>query len=163
MKRQTVIVIAITFFVTVVLATVSGWSSWANAQRKVKRNTTARQQTTDDISQSKEPDTRRDVFIAANRAPQAAAITNGTWINSEPLTLESLRGRVVLIDFWTFGCYNCRNTLPTLKHFDEQYGGDRGLTIVGVHAPESDYEKNIESVRRAGSRLGYSLPGCDRQ
>jgi thiol-disulfide isomerase/thioredoxin len=58
-----------------------------------------------------------------------------------------LRGRVVLVDFRTFGCYNCRNTLPTLKRFDASYRV-RGLTIVGVQTPEFDGEKQVETVRR---------------
>lgn len=81
----------------------------------------------------------------------------GTWINSEPLTLKSLRGRVVLVDFWTFGCYNCRNTLPFLKRWHESYS-DKGLTIVGVHSPEFDEEKKIENVRREVASLGIRYP-----
>ena len=81
----------------------------------------------------------------------------GTWINSEPLTLKSLRGRVVLVDFWTFGCYNCRNTLPFLKRWHESYS-DKGLTIVGVHSPEFDAEKKIENVRREVASLGIRYP-----
>ncbi len=80
----------------------------------------------------------RDVLIAAGKAKLAPALSSGQWINSEATTLENLRGRVVLVDFWTFGCYNCRNTLPTLKKFDAAYR-EKGLTIVGVHTPESDY------------------------
>ena len=81
----------------------------------------------------------------------------GTWINSDPLTLKSLRGRVVLVDFWTFGCYNCRNTLPFLKRWHERYS-DKGLTIVGVHSPEFDAEKKIENVRREVASLGIRYP-----
>jgi thiol-disulfide isomerase/thioredoxin len=101
------------------------------------------------------PDTRRDLFIDAERAPRAPALAAGNWINSEPLSLDSLRGRVVLIDFWTFGCYNCRNTLPALKGWHERYS-ERGLTIIGVHSPEFDYEKEISNVRRQVSALGIS-------
>ncbi|MFN2394021.1 MAG: redoxin domain-containing protein, partial [Pyrinomonadaceae bacterium] len=67
-------------------------------------------------------------------------------MNSEKLDLGALRGRVVIVDFWTFGCYNCRNTLPTLKRWDARYR-ERGLTIIGVHTPESDYEKDVDNVR----------------
>ncbi len=91
---------------------------------------------------------RRDVLIAATRAMRAPAINEGTWINSEPLTIESQRGHVVVVDFWTFGCYNCRNTLPTVKRWDAKYR-EQGLTIIGVHTPESDHERNESNVRRA--------------
>lgn len=86
----------------------------------------------------------------ARTAPDFAA---GTWINSEPLKLEDLRGRVVLIDFWTFGCYNCRNTLPFLKQWHESYK-DKGLTIVGVHSPEFESEKKVENLRSQVASLG---------
>jgi thiol-disulfide isomerase/thioredoxin len=87
-------------------------------------------------------------------APELAA---GDWINSEPLKLENLRGHVVLIDFWTFGCYNCRNTLPSLKDWNHRYR-EKGLTIIGVHSPEFDEEKNVENLRRQISSLGITYP-----
>ena len=92
------------------------------------------------------------------KAPAAPELSNGTWINSEPLTLKSLHGRVVLIEFWTFACYNCRNTLPAVKKWDAQYG-DKGLTIIGVHTPESDLERNESDLRREVAALGvkYSV------
>jgi thiol-disulfide isomerase/thioredoxin len=91
------------------------------------------------------------------KSPTAPEFAPGQWVNSEPLTLASLRGRVVLIDFWTFGCYNCRNTLPSIKEWDARYR-DRGLTIVGVHSPEFDEEKNLENLRREVSSLGIQYP-----
>ena len=63
------------------------------------------------------------------------------------MKLKDLRGRVVLIEFWTFACYNCRNTLPYLKKWDAQYR-DKGLTIIGVHTPELDFERDIDQLRR---------------
>ena len=87
------------------------------------------------------------------KAPVAPELANGAWINSEPLTLKRLHGRVVLIEFWTFACYNCRNTLPTVKKWDAQYR-DKGLTIIGVHTPESDLESNLNDVRREVAELG---------
>ena len=87
----------------------------------------------------------------------APAFAADEWINSAPLKLESLRGRVVLVEFWTFGCYNCRNTLPTIKKIDDTYR-ERGLTIIGVHTPEFDSEKRIENVRREISSLGIKYP-----
>src|SRR5690349_4882372 len=92
--------------------------------------------------------------LVSESAPEFAP---GTWINSEPLTLKSLKGRVVLVDFWTFGCYNCRNTLPYLKSWHERYA-DKGLAIVGVHSPEFDAEKKIENVRREIASLGIRYP-----
>ena len=91
------------------------------------------------------------------KAPTAPELSSGVWINSEPLTLKSLHGRVVLIEFWTFACYNCRNTVPTVKKWDAQYR-DNGLTIIGVHTPESDLESNIDDVRREVAELGIKYP-----
>jgi len=91
------------------------------------------------------------------KAPAAPEIANGMWINSEPLTLKSLHGRVVLMEFWTFGCNNCRNTLPPLKKWDTQYR-DKGLTIIGVHTPELDRERDINQLRREVAQLGIKYP-----
>ena len=95
--------------------------------------------------------------VSANDGPVAPEFAPGTWINSEGLTLKGLRGRVVLVEFWTFGCYNCRNTLPYVKRWDERYR-DKGLTVVGVHSPEFDEEKNIDNVRRETASLGIRYP-----
>ena len=91
------------------------------------------------------------------KAPTAPEIASGLWINSEPLTLKSLHGRVVLLEFWTFACYNCRNTLPAIKKWDAQYR-DKGLTIIGVHTPELDYERNIDNLRREVAGFGIKYP-----
>ena len=95
----------------------------------------------------------------ANEAEAAVApeISGGTWINSDPLTLKGLRGRVVVVDFWTFGCYNCRNTLPAVKNWDARYR-DKGLTIIGVHTPELQVERNLDNVRREVATLGVRYP-----
>jgi thiol-disulfide isomerase/thioredoxin len=87
----------------------------------------------------------------------APELATGDWINSEPLKLNDLRGRVVLIEFWTFGCYNCRNTLPFVKSWDERYR-EKGFTIIGVHSPEFDDERKVENLRRAVSSLGIRYP-----
>jgi cytochrome c biogenesis protein CcdA/thiol-disulfide isomerase/thioredoxin len=89
-------------------------------------------------------------------APEFAGVSQ--WLNSEPLTLASLRGRVVLIDFWTYTCINCLRTLPYLRAWDERYR-DRGLTIVGVHTPEFEFEKDTGNVRDAIARneLRYAV------
>ena len=99
------------------------------------------------------------VTLMANETKAAAApeLAGGTWINSDPLTLKGLRGRVVVVDFWTFGCYNCRNALPSVKSWDARYR-DKGLTIIGVHTPELQTERNIENVRREVAELGIKYP-----
>ena len=87
-------------------------------------------------------------------APELAA---GDWINSEPLKLKGLRGRVVLIEFWTFGCYNCRNTLPHIKDWDNRYR-EKGLTVIGVHSPEFAEERIVENLRRQVASLEIRYP-----
>jgi thiol-disulfide isomerase/thioredoxin len=87
-----------------------------------------------------------------NESELAPEFGAGNWINSEPLKLKDLRGRVVLVEFWTFGCYNCRNTLPFVKRWHDRYR-DKGLTIVGVHSPELDDERKIGNVRREVASL----------
>src|SRR3954463_6683842 len=88
-------------------------------------------------------------------APEFAGITN--WLNSKPLTLASLRGRVVLIDFWTYTCINCIRTLPHLTAWDRAYRKD-GLTIVGVHSPEFSFGKDTGNVKRAIAQDGIEYP-----
>ena len=102
-------------------------------------------------------DVKTDMLIPADNAPAAPEFAEGTWINSEPLTLKKLNGHVVLVEFWTFECYNCRNTLPSMKGWDTKYR-DRGLTIVGVHTPETDSEYNVNNVRREVPTLGIKYP-----
>jgi len=79
------------------------------------------------------------------------------WINSQPLNLASLRGKVVLIDFWTYSCINCLRTLPYIKAWNEKYK-DSGLVIIGVHTPEFPFEKDESNVRKAVHDLGITYP-----
>lgn len=79
------------------------------------------------------------------------------WLNSEELTLADLRGKVVLIDFWTYSCVNCLRTLPHIKRWDETYR-DAGLVIVGVHSPEFAFEREADNVRDAVDDLGIEYP-----
>ncbi len=96
------------------------------------------------------PADTRDVFISAKSARQAPALVgNVPWINSDPLTLEGLRGRVVLVDFRTFSCYNCRNTLPMLKRFDTSY--QRARTD---HHRRADAGVRQREARRDGATAG---------
>jgi cytochrome c biogenesis protein CcdA/thiol-disulfide isomerase/thioredoxin len=79
------------------------------------------------------------------------------WLNSKPLTLEGLRGRVVLIDFWTYSCINCLRTLPYIRAWDDRYR-DAGLTVVGVHSPEFAFEHVESNVRENVRKLGVRYP-----
>jgi cytochrome c biogenesis protein CcdA/thiol-disulfide isomerase/thioredoxin len=82
---------------------------------------------------------------------------DGDWINSKPLTLKQLRGKVVLIDFWTYSCINCLRTLPHLEAWDATYRS-KGLVIIGVHTPEFAFEHVTSNVRSAVKRLGIRYP-----
>ena len=101
-----------------------------------------------------------------------AFLSNGTWFNTEglsaapgqtsvggsmPLNLDSLRGKVVVVDFWTYSCVNCVRTLPYLRAWYDAYR-DKGLVIVGVHTPEFEFEKSSANVARAIHELGVTWP-----
>lgn len=73
---------------------------------------------------------------------------NEVWLNSNPLKLADLHGKVVIVEFWTFGCYNCKNVVPSLREWHQKYA-DEGLVIIGVHTPEFGYEREIENVKQA--------------
>ena len=73
------------------------------------------------------------------------------------MTLGELRGKVVLVEFWTYGCYNCRNTLPAMKAWHKKFSGD-SFKIIGVHTPEFEGEKRIANVKRRTSELGITYP-----
>ena len=84
------------------------------------------------------------------------------WLNSEPLTPEDLRGRVALVDFWTYTCVNWLRTLPYIRAWVEKYA-DHGLTVIGVHTPEFGFEHDVDNVQRPGSRPARGLPDRARQ
>ncbi|MET4388562.1 thiol-disulfide isomerase/thioredoxin [Bradyrhizobium sp. F1.4.3] len=88
-------------------------------------------------------------------APDFAGISN--WFNSKPLSIADLRGKVVLVDFWTYGCVNCVNTLPHVTDLYAKYK-DRGLVVVGVHTPEFPFERSASNVQAALKRHGITYP-----
>lgn len=90
-----------------------------------------------------------------DHAPEFQTITS--WINSGPLAMQRLRGKVVLIDFWTYTCVNCIRTFPYLKDWHGKYAG-KGLVIVGVHSPEFEFEKITENVVRSSRDFGLEYP-----
>ncbi|HEY0107006.1 MAG TPA: cytochrome c biogenesis protein DipZ [Rhizomicrobium sp.] len=79
------------------------------------------------------------------------------WLNSPPLTSKTLRGKVVLVDFWTYSCINCLRSLPYIEAWARKYK-DHGLVVIGIHAPEFAFEKDIGNVRRAVRDLGVTYP-----
>jgi thiol-disulfide isomerase/thioredoxin len=82
----------------------------------------------------------------------APELTNTTWLNVEtPLRLADLRGKVVMVEMWTFGCINCRNVMPSLKEWHAKYY-DQGLVIIGNHFPEFGYEADLENLKEAVAR-----------
>ena len=98
-----------------------------------------------------------DALIVGERATAAPEFSQGKWINSAPLSLAELKGRVVYIEFWTFGCFNCINTLPTVKGFDERFR-DSGLTVIGIETPELDFERSFENLASAVRKRGIEYP-----
>lgn len=93
--------------------------------------------------------------LSGAQAPEL--IPGGEWFNSEPLTLASLKGRVVLVDFWTYSCINCIRTLPYLRSWHEKYS-DKGLTIIGVHTPEFEFEKDAGNLAEAIQDFELAYP-----
>jgi thiol-disulfide isomerase/thioredoxin len=88
----------------------------------------------------------------------APELTNAVWINSDqPLRLAGLRGKVVLLEMWTFGCINCQNTLPTVKDWYTRYAS-QGLVIIGNHYPEFSYESDLANLKDAVKRAGILYP-----
>jgi thiol-disulfide isomerase/thioredoxin len=89
------------------------------------------------------------------KAPEI--IQGGEWFNSQPLTLQQLRGKVVLVDFWTYSCINCIRTLPYLKDWYAKYH-DKGFEIIGVHSPEFEFEKKASNVSKAIADFEIKYP-----
>ncbi len=148
MHRQNFIAVALLIFASFVVVTVGyakGWGPLGVINAGVARVTSGGSKIVS-----------ADTVVPASEA-KAPEFAPGKWINSDAKTLQSLRGRVVLIEFWTFGCYNCRNTLPYIKRWQEKYGA-AGLTVVGVHSPELAEERNIDNVRREVASLGIHYP-----
>ncbi len=153
MHRQNLIASVLVVTVLVAVLTVVAFPRFANRWAPLAMLGNSRTH----LASTTAPIGVSDSLVAGNESPTAPEFAPGTWINSEPLSLKGLRGRVVLVEFWPFGCYNCRNTLPSVKKWDTRYR-DKGLTIVGVHSPEFDSEKKIENVRREVASLGIRYP-----
>lgn len=94
---------------------------------------------------------------AADIGAPAPDFAGPTWLNSEPLSLETERGHPVLVYFWTFGCHNCKAVQPHVKGWYEAYGPE-GLQVVAVHAPEFSFERNVDNVRDYVAENGLTYP-----
>jgi thiol-disulfide isomerase/thioredoxin len=95
------------------------------------------------------------VSAHAAPAPEFAGIDN--WINSAPLSMQQLRGKVVLVDFWTYDCINCQHVLPYVKGWHQKYK-DQGLVVLGVHTPEYGFERNLNNLKTAVQRNAITFP-----
>ena len=89
----------------------------------------------------------------------APEISNDIWLNSKPLRLADLRGKVVMVEFWTFGCWNCRNIEPYVKAWHQKYAS-QGLVVIAIHSPEFDYEHDLSRVKEyiGEHQIPYAVP-----
>ncbi len=133
----------------IIEATPEGWTSFLQSFEENEAVLEA-------LDNLENKDTSMDFNIKEkNLAPDIRDIE--AWINSEPLSLEDLRGKVVLVDFWTYSCINCIRTLPYIESWHEKYKDD-GLVIIGVHAPEFAFEKDLGNVQKAVKEYGLQYP-----
>lgn len=94
--------------------------------------------------------------VMTEPSSQLPSLSGGTgWVNGDPVTSDSLRGKVVLIDFWTWDCINCQHTLPHVRDWAQKYQA-QGLVVIGVHTPEYPWEKPLASVQKAVTK--WQLP-----
>lgn len=104
------------------------------------------------------PGLRAAPAASGSESPPLPDFTGGgRWLNSPPLHVADLRGKVVIVDFWTYSCVNCLRTLPYLQDWYARYK-DHGLVIVGVHSPEFDFEREYDNVARAVQKYGVTWP-----
>jgi thiol-disulfide isomerase/thioredoxin len=92
--------------------------------------------------------------LVGNVAPELA---EGVWINSSPLALQGFRGKVVVLEFWTFKCRNCVNVIPTLKEWHQKYK-DKNFVLIGVHSPETQGEADIASLQQFINKTAITYP-----
>jgi len=125
-------------------------------QDRIERSSTARRQLAK-VTHPRATSVKVDASGLPDFGPAPAFQGISHWVNSPPLTLPRLRGKVVLVDFWTYSCINCLRTLPHLKAWYASYAKD-GLVIVGVHTPEFAFEHSLSNVRSATKRYGVTYP-----
>jgi cytochrome c biogenesis protein CcdA/thiol-disulfide isomerase/thioredoxin len=148
-----------------VVAIAMGWDT--GVLTRLSSVSTARlEQGLLDALPGQQPAAGSAMMMAANVQAGAPLPVEGTlpslagatgWLNSPPLTAEELRGKVVLVDFWTYSCINCLRALPYVREWEQRYG-DHGLVVIGVHAPEFAFERNLGNVQRAVKDLKIDYP-----
>src|SRR5258708_647590 len=102
-----------------------------------------------------QPETQTEDLPIEGEMPSLSGAVQ--WLNSPPLTPEALRGKVIVVDFWTYSCINCLRSIPYVRAWAEKYK-DQGLVVIGVHTPEFAFEKNIDNVRHAVADLAITYP-----
>jgi cytochrome c biogenesis protein CcdA/thiol-disulfide isomerase/thioredoxin len=163
-------------FQTAVLNAAPGYGSGLTAledndrvrKALAERNGAANKQAMTGMTTVTVSDTNTPVFRSAGSTTLSGGVTGdygyapqlvaeGPWINSAPLTMESLKGKVVVVEFWTYSCVNCVRTLPYLRVWYETYN-HQGLVIIGVHSPEFAFERELANVRKASTELEVTWP-----
>ncbi|MBP7876131.1 cytochrome c biogenesis protein DipZ [Candidatus Woesebacteria bacterium] len=120
------------------------------------------------LTQFEDADLIKDQITKVNQKPMlslagqksslaAELVVGGEWFNSDPLLLADLKGKVVLVDFWTYSCINCQRTLPYIRNWWSKYQ-DKGLVVIGVHSPEFEFEKVASNVQKAIADFGLTYP-----
>ncbi|MFM9904557.1 MAG: peptide-methionine (R)-S-oxide reductase MsrB [Pyrinomonadaceae bacterium] len=144
--------------ITVILlgAVIAGAAVWKKAKFRATETTVVENAPEITANEDAAPDAE-DTLISEKKAKTAPELAAGKWINSEALTLAGLRGRVVLVDFWTFGCSNCINALPSVINLDAKYR-EKGLTVIGVETPETERERVFENLTAAVKQRGIIYP-----
>jgi cytochrome c biogenesis protein CcdA/thiol-disulfide isomerase/thioredoxin len=109
------------------------------------------------LNQDESVETELETSVLPKYARAPEIVAGGEWLNSQPLKLQELQGKVVLIDFWTYSCINCQRTIPYLRNWWSKYK-DKGLVIIGVHTPEFEFEKSVKNVEQAAKDFGIEYP-----
>ncbi len=95
---------------------------------------------------------------ARDRAPAPELTEVSAWINSDPLTMKGLRGKVVVVHFWTHGCFNCVNNYPHYLAWQERYAREKDLVILGIHTPETTGERAVDRIKQQAAKHGLKFP-----
>jgi thiol-disulfide isomerase/thioredoxin len=129
----------------------------ANAQAAASGNASGKNAASGTLSKASKPAVPADVVDFQNYGPAPDFVGIDNWINSSPLHIQDLKGKVVLVDFWTYSCINCIRTLPFVTGWYDTYK-DNGFVVIGVHTPEFSFEKDTANVQDAIKRFKINYP-----